>query len=154
LIQINAYLTLQKKLSGSVTPPSARGSVMRTAVTLVVSLAISSPAAIAHVKRLASIPEALQGSWAPSADACKNAAKSAVALAATTYAGPAGNCTVMWVSETAGPQGSIYSARLRCPNERTQQEPSESDLVIRPDDTNRISVGSDFSSLKTYQRCP
>jgi hypothetical protein len=127
---------------------------MRTAITLVVSLAISAPAAIADVKRLASIPDALQGSWAPSADACENADQSAVALAAKTYAGPAGNCTVMWVSETAGPQGAIYSARLRCPNERTQQELSEADLVIRPDDTNQISVGPDFSSLKTYQRCP
>jgi hypothetical protein len=43
---------------------------------------------------------------------------------------------------------------LRCPNERTQQEWSESNLVIRPDDTNQISVGPDFDSLKTYQRCP
>jgi len=47
------------------------------------------------------------------------------------------------VCETASPGGAIYSARLRCPNQRTQQEWSESDLVIRPDD-----------SLKTYQRCP
>jgi hypothetical protein len=127
---------------------------MRIAIPLVVSIAISSPAAIADVKRHASIPEALQGSWATSADACRSADKSAVALAAKTYAGPAGNCTVMWVSETASPGGAIYSARLRCPNQRTQQEWSESDLVIRPDDTDQISVGPDFSSLKIYQRCP
>ncbi len=126
---------------------------MRTAIPLVVSIAISSQAAIADVKRHASIPEVLQGSWATSADGCKNADKSAVALAAKTYAGPAGNCTVMWVSETASPQGAIYSARLRCPNER-MRESSESNLIIRPDDTNQISVGPDFSSLKTYQRCP
>ncbi|WP_375787561.1 hypothetical protein ACE10Z_08715 [Bradyrhizobium sp. Pha-3] len=127
---------------------------MRIVIPLVVSLVISSPVAIAGVKRLASIPEALLGSWAPSADACKNADKSAVALTDKTYAGPAGNCTVMWVSETAGPQGSIYSARLRCPNERAQQEWAESDLIIRPGDTNQISVGVDFNNLKTYQRCP
>src|SRR5262245_44759785 len=88
-------------------------------------------------------------------DACKSEDKSGVALAAKTYVGPAGNCTVMWVSETPGPQGAIYSARLRCPSERTQQQEwPETNLVIRPDDTNKISAGPDFSSLKTYQRCP
>ena len=128
---------------------------MRLAIPLVVSIAISSQAAIADIKRHASVPEALWGSWATSADACKSEDKSAVALADKTYVGPAGNCTVMWVSETPGPQGAIYSARLRCPNERTQQQEwSETNLVIRPDDTNKISAGPDFSSLKTYQRCP
>ncbi|MBR0798108.1 hypothetical protein JQ615_22200 [Bradyrhizobium jicamae] len=127
---------------------------MRIAVLLVVSVAISSQAAIADIKRHASVPAALQGSWATSADACKGADKSGVTLAAKTYVGSAGNCNVVWVSETAGPGGAIYSARLRCPNERTQQEWSESNLVIRPDDTDKISVGPDFSSLKAYQRCP
>jgi hypothetical protein len=125
---------------------------MRIAIPLAILIAISSQAAIADIKRHASVPEALQGSWATSADACKSADKSGVALAAKTYAGPAGNCTVMWVSETAGPRGAIYSARLRCSNGGTQQS-SESNLVIRPDDANQISVGPDFSSLKTYQRC-
>ncbi|WP_027551094.1 hypothetical protein [Bradyrhizobium sp. Cp5.3] len=127
---------------------------MRIAIPLVLSIAISSQAAIADIKRHASIPEALQGSWATSADACKIANKSAVALAAKTYAGPAGNCTVMWVSETPSPHGALYSARLRCPNEDAQQQWSETNLVIRSDDTNQISVGPDFGSLKTYQRCP
>lgn len=132
---------------------TSKGYVMRIAIPLIVSIAIPSQAAIADIKRHASVPEALQGSWATSADACKSADKSAVALAAKTYAGPAGNCTVMWVSETPGPQGAIYSARLRCPDERAQQGWSESNLVIRPDDTNKVSVGPDFSNLKTYQRC-
>ncbi|OAF12989.1 hypothetical protein AYJ54_45450 [Bradyrhizobium centrolobii] len=133
--------------------PTSGGCVMRKAIPLVILIAISSQAAIADVKRHGSIPETLQGSWAMSADACKIADKSAVALAAKTYTGPAGNCTVMWVSETAGPHGALYSARLRCPNEDTQQKWSETNLVIRPDDTNQISVGPDFGSLKTYQRC-
>ncbi len=127
---------------------------MRIIISLVILIAVSSQAAIADIKRYASVPEALQGSWATSADACKNAGKSAVALAAKTYAGPAGNCAVMWVSETAGPHGALYSARLRCPNDDTQQKWSESNLVIRPDDTNQMSVGPDFSNLTTYHRCP
>ncbi|MEK9278710.1 MULTISPECIES: hypothetical protein [unclassified Bradyrhizobium] len=130
---------------------------MRTAIPLVViivMIAISSQAAIAGVKRHASIPQALQGSWATSADACKIADKSAVALAAKTYAGPAGNCAVMSVSETPSPHGAVYSARLRCPIKNGQQKWSETNLVIRPDDTNQISAGPDFGSLKTYQRCP
>jgi hypothetical protein len=126
---------------------------MRTAIPLIVLIAISSQAAIADIKRHASVPEALQGSWAASADACKSADKSGISLGANAYVGPAGNCTVLWLSETAGPQGAIYSVHLRCPNDRTQQEWSESDLVVRPDDANQISVGPDFSSLKTYQRC-
>ena len=40
---------------------------------IVVIVALSSTAAVADVKRLASMPEPLWGSWAPSADACKNA---------------------------------------------------------------------------------
>ena len=119
---------------------------------IVVIVALSSTAAVADVKRLASMPEPLWGSWAPSADACKNADKSVV-VSAKTYASSEGNCTVLWVSETAGARGPIYSARLRCSNQRAQ-EGSESNLVIRPDETNQISIGADFSSLTAYQRCP
>jgi hypothetical protein len=127
---------------------------MRATAILAMTMAtFVSHAAVADVKRHASIPEPLRGSWAPSADACKNADKSVIALSAKSYAGAEGNCAVLWVSETAGAHGPIYSARLRCANQQSQKR-SESNLIIRPDETNQISIGADFNSLKTYQQCP
>ena len=105
------------------------------------------------LKRHASIPEPLRGSWALSADACKNEDKSALVLSAKAFTGSEGSCSVLWVSETASVRGPTYSARLRCTNQRSQKR-SESNVIIRPDDgTNQISMGADFSSLETYQRC-
>ena len=124
---------------------------MRIAGLLAVILVLSSYPAVA-VKRHASIPEPLRGSWAPSAEACKNEEKSIVVLSAKAYTGSEESCSVLWVSETASARGPSYSAHLRCSSQRSQKG-SESDLIIRPNETNQISIGADFSSLKTYQRC-
>ena len=124
---------------------------MRIAGLLAAIVALSSQPAVA-VKRHASIPEPLRGSWAPSAEGCKNEDKSAVVLSAKAYTGSEGSCSVLSVSETASLRGPTYSVRLQCTNQRAQKR-SESDLIIRPNETNQISIGADFSSLKTYQRC-
>ena len=125
---------------------------MRIAGLLAAIVALSSQPAVA-VKRHASIPEPLRGSWAPSAEGCKNEDKSAVVLSAKAYTGSEGSCSVLWVSETASLRGPTYSVRLRCANQRAQKR-SESNLIIRFDDaTNQPSIGADFSNLKTYQRC-
>ena len=125
---------------------------MRIAGLLAAIVALSSQLAVA-VKRHASIPEPLRGSWAPSAEGCKNEDKSAVVLSAKAYTGSEGSCSVLWVSETASVRGPTYSARLRCTNQQSQKR-SESNVIIRPDNgTNQISMGADFSSLETYQRC-
>jgi len=126
---------------------------MRVASLLAVIVALSSQAAVADVKRHASIPEPLRGSWAPSADDCKNADKSIVVLSAKAYTSSEGSCTVVWVSETASARGPIYSARLRCANQQAKQGP-DSNLIIRPGDADQISIGPNFSGLKSYQRCP
>jgi hypothetical protein len=125
---------------------------MRIAGLLAAIVALSSQLAVA-VKRHASIPEPLRGSWAPSAEGCKNEDKSAVVLSAKAYTGSEGSCSVLSVSETASLRGPTYSVRLQCTNQRAQKR-SESNLIIRSDDeTNQISIGADFSNLKTYQRC-
>jgi hypothetical protein len=125
---------------------------MRITGLLAVVVVLSSQPAVA-VKRHASIPEPLRGSWARSADACQNEDKSAFVLSATAFSGSEGSCSVLWVSETASVRGPIYSARLRCTNQRSQKR-SESNVIIRPDDgANQISMGADFSSLETYRRC-
>lgn len=121
-----------------------------TGLLAVIVLLSSQPAAA--VKRHASIPEPLRGSWALSADACKND-KSAFVLSANAFTGSEGSCSILWVSETASVRGPTYSARLRCMDQQSQKR-SESNLIIRPDDeTSQISMGADFGSLKTYQRC-
>jgi len=131
---------------------SKSSRIMRITGLLAVIVVLSSQPAVA-VKRHTSIPEPLRGSWALSADGCKNEDKSAFVLAAKVFTGSEGSCSVLWVSETASLRGPTYSARLRCTNQRSHKR-SESNVIIRPDDgTNQISMGANFSSLETYQRC-
>ena len=127
---------------------------MRITVPLVCLTMIASQAGAAHVKRLGSIPESLQGSWAPTAESCASDEKSVIALSAKEYAGAQGKCSVAWVSETASPRGPVYAAQLRCPDAPPSQKASTSkNLIIRPGEANRISIGSSFDNLKVYQRC-
>src|SRR6266436_3682118 len=93
---------------------------MRITGLLAVIVVLSSQPAVA-VKRHASIPEPLRGSWALSADACNNQDKSAFVLSANSFTGSEGSCSVLWVSETASVRGPNYSARLRCTNQRSQK---------------------------------
>jgi hypothetical protein len=126
--------------------------IMRITGLLAVIVVLSSQPAVAVVRH-ASIPEPLRGSWALNADACKNEDKSAFVLSAKAFTGSEGSCSVLWVSETASERGPNYSARLQCTNQRSQKR-SESNVIIRPNTgTNQISMGADFSSLETYQRC-
>jgi hypothetical protein len=143
---------LRARLALVEAPRGGWSRIMRIAGLLALTVMLSSQPAVA-VKRHASIPEPLRGSWAPSADACKNEDKSVVVLSAKAYTGSERSCSVLWVSETASVRGPTYSARLRCTNQLSQKR-SESNLIIRPDnETNQISIGGDFSNLKTYQRC-
>ena len=125
---------------------------MRIVGASIVMIALASQAAFADVKRHASIPEPLWGSWAASAEACKADDKSVIVLAAKTYTGPQGNCAVDWVAETASQRGPTYSAHLRCPGKPPAKD-AITNLIIRPNDAKQISVGSDFNNLKTYQKC-
>src|SRR5262249_57383154 len=99
---------------------AAGAGIMRIAGLLAAIVALSSQPAVA-VKRHASIPEPLQGSWAPSAEACKNEDKSAFVLSATAFTGSEGSCSFLWVSETASVRGPTYSAPLRCTNPQSHK---------------------------------
>jgi hypothetical protein len=48
-----------------------------------------------------------------------------------------------------GPQGPLYSTQLQCfnPADRMRKKVS-SNLIIRPDRVNQISIGPEFSGLK------
>jgi hypothetical protein len=129
-----------------------RMRTMRSACLVAVVAALASPAAVADVRH-PTIPEALWGSWAPGADDCKKGSKSLVVVAGKTYASSDGECTVAWVSETAGTQGSIYSARLACPTADGKRK-SASDVLLVPKGTDQLSIGTHFRKLADYRRCP
>lgn len=130
----------------------AEGEIMRVIVFLAAALILLTHAASAHVKRLSSIPESLWGSWAPIAETCEKA-DSTIILAATSYISSETTCTVDWVSETATARGATYSAQLQCSGTVASARSTISNVVIRPEDNNQLSLGPDFSSLKTFQRC-
>jgi hypothetical protein len=116
-------------------------------------MALAPGAALADIKRHASVPEALQGSWAPSVDNCGAGDKAMIVLAAKSYSSGDTKCSVDWVSETAAPSGgATYSAHMQCTSQPGQKA-SATNLIIRPTDAKQISVGPSFSSLKTYQKC-
>ena len=110
--------------------------------------------ATAHAVRHHSMPEAYWGTWALDAGPCKDADDSAIVLSANAYAGPAGKCAIEYVTETPGPHGAIYSARMQCSSPGPQsQKKTIANLVIRSDNASQISAGPTFDSLKTYHRC-
>jgi hypothetical protein len=126
---------------------------MRKAALLVFIAAFAPQVASAHVVRHNSIPETYQGTWASDPAACKDE-KAIIVLSAKAYAGPAGSCIIDYVSETAEPRGSTFSARMQCSNPQGQaQKKTIVNLIIRPDGAERISLGPGFDSLKAYQRC-
>ena len=127
---------------------------MRTAGLMAVVAVLVSHAALADVKRHKSIPESLWGSWAPSAEACGKADKFVIVVAAKSYVSPEANCSVDWVAETPGARGAIYSAHLQCSSAAQGNRKTISNVILLPKDSSQISVGADFNSLKTYQRCP
>jgi len=109
-------------------------------------------AATAHVVRHNSVPEAYWGTWIPDTGACSADDKSAIVLTAKDYVGPAGKCSVDYVSETPAPKGAaIYSARLLCPGTGAQKKVVN--LIFRSDAGGGISAGPTFASLKTHRRC-
>src|SRR5262249_8898297 len=88
--------------------------------------------ATAHIVRHRSIPQPYQGTWATDA-ASWAPEKGAIVLSAKTYVGPSGSCTVVYVDETAGAQGAIFSARLSCSDAAGGAKKSDANLIIRPD---------------------
>ncbi|SEE71322.1 hypothetical protein SAMN05444161_6824 [Rhizobiales bacterium GAS191] len=123
-----------------------------TAILTILMAMFGSHAAVADVKRHKSIPESVWESWAPSPEGCKTA-KSVIVLSAKTYISPDTNCTVAWVSKTAGPRGSFYSAHLLCSKPDEKARNTQSNVIFMSKGENQISVGPMFDDLKDYQRC-
>jgi hypothetical protein len=108
--------------------------------------------ATADVVRHAAIPASLWGTWALNLDDCNNA-DNVMVLSAKGRDSSEVKCTVDWVSETPGARGSIFSARLHCRRTANGSDNTIANVILVPTDANQVSVGPDFSSLKSYQRC-
>src|SRR5262249_13900887 len=124
---------------------------MRKVFVVAAIAALVSPAAIAHVVRHDSIPEAFQGTWAPGKADCKDQ-KSVIVLEAKAYVGRAGNCAVEAVSETPGPKGAIFSARLQCPGAAGQAKKT-ANLIFKSGSADQILMGPTFERLVEHRRC-
>jgi hypothetical protein len=126
---------------------------MRITPFLAFIAALSSQISDAREIRRDAIPETFRGTWAPGADGCKDADKSAIVLSAKSYAGPAGSCVILYVTEIPGRDGAIYSARMSCSGSQPQAK-TTANLIIRPGTAEQISLGATFDSLATHRRCP
>jgi hypothetical protein len=123
---------------------------MRNPVFPAVFAILVSRVATADVVRHGSIPESHAGTWIASAGTELD--KSIIVLSAKTYVVPEASCCVDMVSQTAGARGSIYSAHLQCLSERGGSK-TAANLIIWPENINRIAVAPDFTSLRIFNRC-
>src|SRR5215831_3415181 len=119
---------------------------MRLIALLTVLSMLMSDVTTADVVRHSSVPEQFWGTWV-------GAEESIIALSANSYVSRETNCSVKWVSQTAGARGSIYSAHLHCfsPAGRAGTKVT-SNLIIWPENIDQIAVGGDFTSLKVFRR--
>jgi hypothetical protein len=115
---------------------------------------VLSYAALASVKRESVFPEAFWGSWAPLTEDCEKAGKSLITLSDKRYVNQDTTCNVVWVSETAGARGTNYAAHMQCASTTDPTQNTVSDIVLIHNTRDQLSIGADFDSLKTYQRCP
>ena len=124
---------------------------MRT--VFVLAWTLLSESALADTVRHPSVPERFWGTWAPTADLCRDD-KSIIIVSAKGYVTAQASCKVQWVVATAGAGGPIYSAHMRCSSPSTPERKMELNRIIVPIDNDQLSAGVDYKDLKSYQRCP
>jgi hypothetical protein len=56
--------------------------------------------------------------------------------------------------KTAGAEGPIRSAHMRCSNPAAPEETTEANRIIVPNDRGQLLADPDFRRLKLYRRCP
>ncbi len=125
---------------------------MRTLIVVFVSVVLSGPSVADSVRHL-SVPERFWGTWAPSPDLCRNK-KSIFVVSEKGYVTSEASCAIQWLTETAGANGPIYSAHMRCTSLTAPDEKTELNCIILPKEGGQLSAGPDFQDLTHYQRCP
>jgi hypothetical protein len=120
----------------------------KTALPTLLAILMSNVAS-ADVVRRNSVPDSYWGTWVTTGSILVT-----TTLSAKTYADTQESCAVIWVSETAGANGPIYSAHLQCSHrpERTGER-FPLNLIIWPKSADQIAGGPSFMSLKIFRRC-
>jgi hypothetical protein len=103
--------------------------------------------------RHTTFPSALVGRWAPSAELCRVNDKSNIAIAADGYSTADGKCSVRWIVETAGSLGPNYAVHAQCEGDAQPAKPDVVNMILRPEGSDKVSIGTSFTDLKPYLRC-
>jgi len=104
--------------------------------------------------RHTTFPSVLVGRWAPTAELCAAKDKSNVTIAADGYSTADGKCRVRWIVETAGSRGPNYAVHAQCEGDAQPAKADVVNMILRPEGGDRLSVGTSFTDLKPYLRCP
>jgi hypothetical protein len=132
--------------------------MMRTAcVVLSPIVAVSAllpQRAAADEVRHTTFPAALVGRWAPSAELCAARDKSNITIAADGYSTANGKCSVRWIVETPGSHGPNYAVHAACEGDAQQARADVVNMILRPEGADGVSIGTSFTDLKPYLRCP
>jgi hypothetical protein len=123
-----------------------------TPLAAFIPVVIAPHAAMADIKRHQVVPEAFRGAWVAAGQSCTKSDQPLLSITASAYTRADARCTVDWVGETAGRAGAIYSAHMRC-STGEQPQPSVANLILISEENGMVSLGPDFKSLQSYQRC-
>jgi hypothetical protein len=104
--------------------------------------------------RHTTFPGVLIGTRAPSAELCAAKDKSNISVAADGYSTADGKCSVGWIVETAGSRGPNFAVHARCEGDAQNARADVVNMILRPEDGGKISIGKSFTDLKPYVRCP
>jgi hypothetical protein len=104
--------------------------------------------------RHTTFPSVLVGRWAPSAELCAAKDKSNVTIAADGYSTADGKCSVRWIVETAGSLGPNYAVHAQCEGDTQPAKPDVVNMILRPEGGGKVFIGTSFTDLKPYLRCP
>ena len=99
-------------------------------------------------------PSVLVGTWAPSAELCAAKDNSIVAITADGYSTAAAKCSVRWIVETPGSRGTNYAVHAQCEGDAQNARADVVNMILRPEGGDHASIGTSFTDLKPYLRCP
>jgi hypothetical protein len=116
--------------------------------------ALPSQRASADEIRHTTFPSVLVGRWAPSAELCAAKDKSNITIASDGYSTADGKCSVRWIVETPGSLGPNYAVHAQCEADGQPAKADVINMILRPEGNDKASIGTSFTDLKPYLRCP
>src|SRR5262249_44369026 len=97
------------------------------------------------------VPEPLWGTWAPSADLCRDSKATFVVSAKGTRRRKR---AARFNGSTAGADGPIYSAHMRCSSRPEPPETTDEDRVIVSNARGDFGAGPEVKHLRRYRLGP